>query len=102
LDPLAANFDPEATVDDGSCILPAPFPWWAIVLGVFLVGGGVGAWKYRQRRQRVSVATTGENEGEAPAMTEATEARTKGEGAEKDENSGSTVAGGAITAERDP
>lgn len=65
VDPLATNFDPEATVDDGSCTLPTPFPWWAPVLGVFIVGLGIGTWKYKQRRQKAAVSVKSKPEDHA-------------------------------------
>ena len=50
-DPLATNFDPAATVDDDTCVLPDPFPWWVIVVVVLLLGGGAGAYEYQKRRK---------------------------------------------------
>ena len=116
VDPLATNFDPEATVDDGSCVLPTPFPWWALGLAVFLVGLGlgVGAWKYRKRRKQAAVsvnANPGEDEagkdrgpldevGEDHANREGDK---KGEdGGSSEERSGGTAAGGAIAEGENP
>jgi DNA-binding beta-propeller fold protein YncE len=54
---LATNFDPEATVDDGSCVLPTPFPWWIIVVVIVVLGLGTGGAVWFRRRRRRGVVS---------------------------------------------
>ena len=62
IDPEAVNYDPEATVDDGSCEMP-PFPWYAVAIPLFLMLASGGYW-WRKKKKAAEVAVAEAHEEE--------------------------------------